>query len=310
MAQFGVPTSDQATGSWVTTPLWSKVDEGVAGDDGTVITLASGNANNNADFKITSSLQDPVSATGHILRVDWGKTTGARTINLFLELWEGVPGTGTLRATLSTTDPVSNTDYAYTLSAAEANSISDYTNLYLRVYYTYTGGGGPSACEVDAVEFEIPDAPSDRTARVSAYEFEVPTAPRRARVSAFEFEVPNAPRRAQVSAFEFEVPTAPRRAQVSAYEFEVPTAPRRAQVSAFELEVPDAPRRAQVSAFEFEVPTAPRTGQVSAFEFEAPLAPRAARVSAFELQVPDAGAPPASNVPSRTGISIALGIGV
>jgi hypothetical protein len=156
MAQFARPSADQATGSWTTTPLWSKVNEAVASDDGTVITLASGNANDNADLQL-AAISTPDTGS-QIIRVDWGKPSGARTLNAFCELWEGVPGSGTLRATLSTTDPVSNTDYAYTLTGGEAASIGNYGNLYFRIYYTYTGGGAPSSMEVDAVEFETPDA--------------------------------------------------------------------------------------------------------------------------------------------------------
>lgn len=80
---------------------------------------------------------------------------------------------------------------------------------------------------------------TNRAARISAFELEVPDAPRRARVSAFELEVPTSPRRVRVSAFELEVPTAPRRVRVSAFEFETVDAPRQVRVSAFELQAPD-----------------------------------------------------------------------
>lgn len=143
----------------------------------------------------------------------------------------------------------------------------------------------PRKAQISAYEFEVPNAP--RRAQISAYELEVPTAPRKAQISAYEFEVPNAPRRAQISAYEFEVET-PKRAQISAFEFEVPNAPRRAQISAYELEVPTAPRRAQISAYEFELPNAPRKAQISAFEFETPNADRKAQISAFEFETPNA----------------------
>lgn len=151
---------------------------------------------------------------------------------------------------------------------------------------------------------------TNRAARISAFELEVPDAPRRVRVSAFELEVPDAvvDRAVRISAFELEVPTAPRRARVSAFEFEAPDAPRRVRVSAFELEVPTSPRRVRVSAFELEVPTAPRRVRVSAFEFETVDAPRQVRVSAFELQAPDVGGPEQILL-SQIGIGIHISIG-
>ncbi len=157
MAQFLRPDADQATGAWASTPLWSKVEEGVASDDGTLITLASGNASNFADLRLDNAT-DPAVSTGHILRADWDKVSGTRTLNGKLELWQGVPGTGSLVATLTTIDPTADTDYQVSLTGTEADNITDYTDLYLRVYYTYTGGGAPSDFAVDAVELEIPDA--------------------------------------------------------------------------------------------------------------------------------------------------------
>lgn len=208
MAQFVRPTSDYATGSWTTTPLWSKIEEGVASNDDTIIICPSNSENDYADFAC-NSVTDPGSSTGHILRADWNYYAGTRTLNATMELWQGVPGTGTLIATLTSTQPTADTIYSYTLSSSEANSITDYTDLYLRLYYTYTGGGAPTQMEVDAIEFEVPDASTDRAAQVSAFEVQVDDAPRAAQVSAFEVQLDDAPRAAQVSAFELEVPTPP-----------------------------------------------------------------------------------------------------
>jgi len=47
--------------------------------------------------------------------------------------------------------------------------------------------------------------------------------------------------RARVTAFELELPDAPRAVRVSAFEFQLTDAPRAAQITAFELEMPDAP---------------------------------------------------------------------
>lgn len=167
MPQILVPTSTVATGSWTTTPLWSKINDNSTvqptGDD-VKITSADNTNGDNADFKITSGT-DPVSETGHILRARWHKSgAGGHTVNAVLELWEGVPGTGTLRATLSVAG-IGETEIGstYTLSAAEANSISNYTNLHLRLSRQGDTGGQPAtrrSLVADLIELEIPDAPA------------------------------------------------------------------------------------------------------------------------------------------------------
>lgn len=289
MAQFVLPDGTISVGSaW--TPATNphlNIDEGIASQDNSRAVAASGNENNNLDIQ-GSNITDPAVATGHILRAQWRKQ-GSRTLNARLQLWQGTPGSGTLIATLSTNNiGTADQTNTYTLSASEANSITDYSALNFRLFYTYTGGGQPSSFEVDAIELETPDASADRLAHVSWAEMEVPNAPREAQLSWAEMEVPNAPREAQVSWAEMEIPTAPREAQVSWAEMELPNAPRVAQVSWAEFEVPATTREAQISWAELEVPNAPRLAQVSWAEMELPNAPRLAQVSWAELEVPNA----------------------
>lgn len=162
--QFVRPTSDIAVNGWTTSPLWSKVDEGVAGEDNITITSANNTAPDDADFG-TNSVTDPVSSSGHILRARWNKSAAAgHTINAILELWEGTPGTGTLRATLTVND-ISETEQTstYTLSGAEADSIGNYANLSLRLSRQGTTGGPPGdrrSLVAEFVELEVPDAPA------------------------------------------------------------------------------------------------------------------------------------------------------
>lgn len=165
MAQILVPVSDEATGSWTVTPLWSKVDDdstvNATGDD-TTISSDNNTAPDNADFGLSSG-SDPAVSTDHVLRALWSKDgTGGHAITGVLELWEGVPDTGTLIATLSVTDVgATEVEDTYTLSGAEADSISDYSNLYLRLSRQGDTGGQPAtrrSLVVDLVELEIPDA--------------------------------------------------------------------------------------------------------------------------------------------------------
>ena len=157
MAQFVRPDSDIATGTGWTTSGFARLDEGSPGL-GDVASQSSGNPSAFLD-KGGSSALDPPGTTGHILRAEWRKASGARTLNGELELWQGTPGTGTLIASLSIADlgTVLQED-SYTLSGTEAGNITDYADLNLRVYYTYTGGGAPSSFEVDWIELELPDS--------------------------------------------------------------------------------------------------------------------------------------------------------
>lgn len=164
MAQFARPDADQAAGSWTTTPLWSKVDEGSDGGD----TIASEVVSNSvattlADLRL-SDVTDPVSSADHIIRARWASSS-TRDITPFCELWLGTPGSGTLIATLAPAvlgDATEITD-TYTLTGTEADNITDYTDLYLRLRGTGFGGGPSRSLVVEFCELETPDASSGTT---------------------------------------------------------------------------------------------------------------------------------------------------
>ena len=117
---------------------------------------------------LLSSITDPVSATGHVVRIgsfqideDSGShprpvdTSGTATTCAW-ELRQG--------ATIIASGSISPTTAiitAYTLTATEANSITDYTDL--RVYISPNGGGGSPtnrrSVAVYFIEFETPSPP-------------------------------------------------------------------------------------------------------------------------------------------------------
>jgi hypothetical protein len=163
MAQFIRPISDVADGLWTTTPFFSKIDEdiGGGGDDVTVASEAVANNTNttNLDLEGTNSgIGDPSVSTGHILRVLWASSS-VRNITGHLELWQGVPDTGSLLAD-ATVEIVDATEVttALTLSGAEADSITNYNDLHFRLWGRGTEGGPARSLVVDAIELEIPDA--------------------------------------------------------------------------------------------------------------------------------------------------------
>ena len=160
MVQFARPDADQAANSWTSTPLWSKVDEGSDGGD-TIASDAVGNNTNttNADLRLTD-VNDPLVATGHVIRARWA-SSDTDDMTPHGELWEGVPDVGTQRASLDGAELVDATEQTvtYTLSAGEANSITNYTDLYLRLWGRGTGGGQDRSLVVEFCELEVPEPP-------------------------------------------------------------------------------------------------------------------------------------------------------
>jgi len=144
MAQFARPSADtnnvdaytdQAGGS---TNLWDTINESVASDTDYIRTVT--DPTNDVIVFALTSLTDPVSSTGHIIRARAGtdQASGGRQIDLTVQLRQGYvsEGTpGTLIATLTQTNVSqgSFTTYIYTLSGAEADAITNYASLFLRV---------------------------------------------------------------------------------------------------------------------------------------------------------------------------------
>ena len=87
--------------------------------------------------KLTSSLEDPVSSAGHVIRYTYRKaTSGGAQINLTVELRqnyvsEASQGT-TVWSTVHTNISSAQSTAAITLTAAEADSITAYSSLSIR----------------------------------------------------------------------------------------------------------------------------------------------------------------------------------
>ncbi len=161
MAQFARPITPDLdnTGLWITAPLWSKINEGGGGDG--VVVVSDSNPTTSEPFTVDlETITDPESATGHILRIRWAKNSGGggnKTIRI--ELREGYVSEGSQGTLIATDDYAINsttlrTD-ATTMSAGEANSITDYADLQIRVM----GVSSNRALKVDFVELETGDAP-------------------------------------------------------------------------------------------------------------------------------------------------------
>ena len=133
MAQFGRPSADTVRTAWTdqaggTTNIYTTIDETVASDADYIKTAAPPGTNEYET--LLTSLTDPVSSTGHIMR--WRRrkqpASGSAQINLTVRLLQG----GTQIVSRADTDiPGTFTDSSYTLSAGEADAITDYTDLRL-----------------------------------------------------------------------------------------------------------------------------------------------------------------------------------
>jgi len=172
MAQFARPDSDITTTNW--TGGFANIDEASFSDAD-----FAWSANNTGTSPLEvglSNISDPFSSTGHIIRCRFAKTNsgvldgGGSTVNGIVELFQG--------ATLirSHTEIVALTggfqSIAVTLTATEANAITNYNDL--RLVFRYTGGGGSPATRrgmaVSWAEFETPDAGVGPTGQIKTYD--------------------------------------------------------------------------------------------------------------------------------------------
>ena len=139
-AQFGRPSADTSIGTWTddgggTTNIYQTIDESSASDADYIESVQ--NPSSAPYVTALTTLEDPVSSAGHIVRVRYGKdASGGAQVDLTVELRQGYVNEGspgTLIATHSYTD-ISDTltTAAETLTGGEADAITDYSDLFLR----------------------------------------------------------------------------------------------------------------------------------------------------------------------------------
>ncbi|KKN06733.1 hypothetical protein LCGC14_1074170 [marine sediment metagenome] len=155
MPTFVRPDGDQSTGNWTSTPLWQKIDEVTPSDTDFV---QSENDPSNDTMEVTLENQtDPASSSGHIVRYRYqkGQSGGGAPgiIDITFSLYQGT----TLIA--ETTHNGVATGFvagSFTLSGAEADNITDYNDLRVRVLANKSSGTRTSWGEVSWAEFETP----------------------------------------------------------------------------------------------------------------------------------------------------------
>ena len=165
MAQLAQVISDTIALGADGTGTFANIDE-VTFSDADYITS---DDNKNVLYEaLFDTVTDPQVATGHIVR--WRQaqadgnvapSSGGSASSYDVLLYQGLTLIATCQATTNTNQS-SFLAGSYTLSAAEANSITDYSDL--RFHVDMNGGGGSPAnrrgVAVSWAQLEVPDAPA------------------------------------------------------------------------------------------------------------------------------------------------------
>lgn len=154
-AQFGRPSSDITVDGFSPTPLYSRLNE--TSPDGTTseVTVANNGGDKTPEVAL-SAVTDPVSSTGHIMSI-YIKKSSNRTSAVTMYLYQGATLIASSSAIAVTT---TYTQYDYTLSGAEADSITDYSDLRMRVFFDDQGGGAPGTFNWSWAQLQVPDLPN------------------------------------------------------------------------------------------------------------------------------------------------------
>ena len=129
--------TDQAGGS---TNLYTTIDESVASDTDYIRTVTDPSADVIV-FRL-SDVTDPVSSVNHTVRIRAGtdQASGGSPVTLTYQLRQGYVSEVSLGTQIFTQDQLisdgSFSNYSHALSGAEADAITDYTALFLRIIMT------------------------------------------------------------------------------------------------------------------------------------------------------------------------------
>lgn len=144
MTQTARPETDALVGTWTdqdagTTDLWSTIDEASANDADYVESEVAPAASPYVTF--LSAVTDPASSADHSVHYRYAKdAAGGSQIDLDVELRQGYVDEGTPGTLIASNSHVNIsdtwTDGSFTLSAGEADSITDYSDLALRFVAT------------------------------------------------------------------------------------------------------------------------------------------------------------------------------
>ncbi len=168
MAQNVYPTSD-VTNEWASGGF-ADIDEGATPNDSDFAYSIDKPTDDIFEVHLGDP-GDPAIGTGHIIRYHWATVDGGvlsgdgTAVTQTYNLYQGTTLISTGTGNTHTTNNATWQTASFTLSTAEADNITDYTDLRLRV--VASGGGGSPAdrrgAAVSWAELETPDASSGQT---------------------------------------------------------------------------------------------------------------------------------------------------
>jgi len=130
MTQYARPNADVSAGNWTPSTgsdLYAMIDEASPNDSDFISVDDSGGSTETCQVDL-SSVTDPVASNLHVVTVRASEASGMSVITLDVTLKQGAT---TIASNTFSTLTGSATDYTFTLSSAEANSITNYGALSL-----------------------------------------------------------------------------------------------------------------------------------------------------------------------------------
>lgn len=158
MTQFARPNSDVSEGNWSPSSgsdLWEMIDEASV-DDADYVSVTHADDTPETFQVGLSSVTDPVASDLHVVTVRASEDSGSSYVNLVVTLKQGAT---TIASDTFDAMTGSATDYTFTLSSAEADSITNYGALSLVFVATDQMGMMTPTTTIYQTFFECGDAP-------------------------------------------------------------------------------------------------------------------------------------------------------
>ncbi|KKL75383.1 hypothetical protein LCGC14_2055420, partial [marine sediment metagenome] len=161
--QLGVTVADLVTTNWtkVSTNYFEDVDDGKVPDSATTAVSSPNNPPNSPISFDLTSLTDPSNNMLHTVAIGHRREAGARTLTILIELRQGYVNESTL-GTLIATSGVLNVDAQQDwggkilqLTTTEADNITDYTDLQIRIVANVSGGGSTTRLAITSIRLLI-----------------------------------------------------------------------------------------------------------------------------------------------------------
>jgi hypothetical protein len=165
MSQFALPDADLSNGSFFGVPaaplnLWQNLDDNSETDYIESSGWDAADAGVDSIQHSLSNVLDPGVSSGHILRLRWSAPTyNGSSYTVQIGLYQGAPFNGiliALSASVVSAAQATPTTLAYTLTAAEADSITDYTDLTISITIADNGGANAGDFRAYWAELEVP----------------------------------------------------------------------------------------------------------------------------------------------------------